>query len=178
MRTIFLCFLLFCADLLSAQNPIKYSLVVQTPDVTAEQAFKNVELWIVNSFNNPGKVIQLDDPNSKRLVMKASTVFKSKKRNAGDINGYINYVINVSFREGRLKMEMVSMSHEGRNPNDSFGILTDEDIPNIKIPFASKKWKSEIYTEMKETAKLEWNTILRCVSAAANKITAVDDDNW
>lgn len=60
----------------------------------------------------------------------------------------------------------------------NFGILTDAEEPSVKIAFASKKWKSEIYSEMKRTAENEFEVICAMLENTASEKIQSQDDNW
>jgi hypothetical protein len=159
-----------------AQEPVKYSEVIQCEGISADQAYSNIELWAVNSFKSPQKNVQLRDKEGKKLVIKAATVFKSQKKAVGDINGYIEYTLNIFFKDGRFKVDMIDICHKAKNPSYDFGYLYDVDTPDKKIAFASKKWLGEIYAEMKGTAYLEFKDICGMLEKAAK--TQTTDDNW
>ena len=166
------------AMVMNAQNPVEFSKVIKYEGVSADEAFSKVELWLVNAFKAPDKTVQLNDPVKKRLAVKAATEFHSKKKNVGDINGFLTYTLNIFFRDGRLKVEMHTIVHHGKKEMYDFGQLTDAVVPDVKIAFATKKWKSEIYTEMKKKAEYEFNDICRMIEDNANNKTAAEEDDW
>lgn len=168
--------LMFISANLWAQEPLKYSEVMQCEGITADQAYANIELWAVNAFNSPEKNVQLRDKDGKKLVIKAATRFRSEKKNAGDINGWIKYTLNIFFRDGRFKVDMIDIEHRGKKGQYDFGYLYDVDAPNKKIPFASKKWLGEIYSEMKGTAYFEFKSICKMLETAVANSQNMEDD--
>lgn len=120
MRNILVLMMLAVSIGCFAQKNLNYSKVIPCEGVNAEEAYLRIELWAVNLFNSPNKNVQLRDKENKTLVIKAATVFKSEKGNAGDINGYINYTLNLFFRDGRFKVEMIDMEHSGKKRHIQF----------------------------------------------------------
>ncbi len=178
MKKIMILAMLLVSITCFGQAPVSYSKVLQCEGTDADDAYQRAELWLINTFSSPNKNVQMRDKESKTLVVKAATVFKSQKGNAGDINGYISYTLNLFFKDGRFKVDMIDLEHSGKKGTYNFGTLYDVEEPNVSIPFASKKWKSEIYYEMKTTAAVEFETICAILEKVVAKKIQSQDDNW
>ena len=168
-----------------SQTPMALSKVIKVDSVSAEKLYERLELYLTNSFSRPEKTIQLKDKQNHQFVVKTAVLYKSKKHNAGNISGgLIYYTLNIACKDGRFKVDMVDIRHEsdrsnpGSGPCDFGTLYSDVQCPDVHIMFATKKWKTELYDEMKNTANLEFEAVCNVLSDATSKPTQSQDNNW
>jgi len=176
--------LLGSMNFISAQTPLSFSKVINVDGVNDKQLYERLETFLTNAFNHPDKVIQLRDKENKSLTVKTSFIYKCIKKNAGNINrGVISYTINIACKDGRFKISIFDFEHKSdrfsnASPCDWGVIYSDIECPDIKIMFATKKWKKEIYDDMKEKASEESNAMISIFENAAKQATQAQESNW
>jgi hypothetical protein len=180
-----LAFMMVISFTANAQTPIVLSKVIQVDSTKADQIYERLELYLTNSFSRPEKTIQLKDKQNHQFIVKTACLFKSVKKNAGNISGgLIYYTLNIACRDGRYKVDMIDIRHESDRTRNEWGscdfgtLYSDVECPDKKIAFATKKWKIEIYNEMKDTAKLEFEALCNVLTDATKKATLSQDSNW
>ena len=92
------------------------SNVYEVENVNASDLFSRINLVIANMYNSANDVIQLNDVESKKLVIKAlGTVFfpnqnkyiyPRQKFFQDDVDWNVNYTLNIAARDGRYRMEI------------------------------------------------------------------------
>ena len=86
-------------------------------------------------------------------------------------------------KDGRFKISIFDFEHKSdrfsnASPCDWGVIYSDIECPDIKIMFATKKWKKEIYDDMKEKASEESNAMISIFENAAKQATQAQESNW
>lgn len=107
MKQAIIILLLFCSTQISAQEPglDKFSEVVEVEGKTAQQLYGKAKEWFVLSFNSADAVIQLDDPDNKKLIGKGlKTILQVGIAAPIPIN--VNYTLVVETRDGRYKQSI------------------------------------------------------------------------
>jgi len=171
-------------SIISAQTPLSISKVINVDGVNAQQLYERLESFLTNAFSHPDKVIQLRDKENKSLIVKTCFIYHCIKKNAGNINkGIISYTINIACKDGRFKISLSDFDHKSDrlsniSPCDWGIIYSDIDCPDIKIMFATKKWKKEIYDDMKDKSTGESNIIFSIFENAAKQATQAQDSKW
>lgn len=157
----------------SAQTPLSFSKAINVNGITSKQLYDRLEAYLMNNFNNSDKSIQVKDNN--QISLNTYFVYVSQKHNLGSINkGLITYTLYCSCSDSSFKVAMSNFSHQSNRDAqfgiDDFGLLySDVKDPNIKILFASKKWKAEVYNDMKEKSNIEFETVCKKLEEVAKK---------
>jgi len=92
------------------------SNVYEVENVNASDLFSRINLVIANMYNSANDVIQLNDAESKKLVIKAlgdvlipnnsKWLYPKKKWAKEDRIWKVNYTLNIAARDGRYRMEI------------------------------------------------------------------------
>ncbi len=114
------CFAMECF----AQNPLSFSIVIEEEGVDANTLYGLTKNWMAQNFKDsntffeqPGEEIT----GRGRMTFSANMQYSS-------IIGFIDYSVNVLFKDGKLKFTMGSFTHKPSSIaffNNEMGILVD-----------------------------------------------------
>lgn len=92
------------------------SNVYEVENVNADDLFSRINFVIANMYNSANDVIQLNDAESKKLVIKAlgevffpnqnKYIYPRQKFFQDDVDWNVNYTLNIAARDGRYRMEI------------------------------------------------------------------------
>lgn len=94
-----------------AQKPLELSEVIKADGLTAQQLYEISKNWMARTYVD-SKAVMRDDNPGKELTGKGKTKLVINNIAYSGMSGYINYTIDIQFREGRLKFTMNSFYHE------------------------------------------------------------------
>ena len=145
-----------------AQKPLELSTVIKQDGLDANALYEATRSWFVESFNDSKAVIKDDNPG-KQITGKGTIEFSVGNMVYLSINGYIEFLIDAQFRDGRLKLTMRNFDHKAEQPamyNNNMGILVDSLPKNLedigvkgsrKVPY--KYYYKNAKPECEETFK-------------------------
>ena len=126
------------------------SNVYEVENVNADDLFKRINFAIANIYNSANDIIQLNDSESKILVIKAlgdvfvpnqnKYIYPRKKYMQDDIAWKVNYTLNITARDGRYRMEINygkinseigTYVNKIFSPYEALVKYTDEDIKKV-----------------------------------------------
>ena len=150
MKKVLLTLMLFVGTITcSAQKPLSYTKVVQKEGMTAQQLYEASKNWFARTYVD-SKAVMRDATPGKELTGKGKLVFPTNMIYSS-IQGYIGYLIDIQFKDGRLKFTMSDFrhdpSHEAKYDNH-MGILVDslpKDLKEIGIEGMSRKASYKYY---------------------------------
>ena len=117
-----------------AQKPLELSAVIKQENMDANALYEATRNWFVESFNDSKAVIKDDNPG-KQITGKGTIEFSVGSMVFLSINGYIEFLIDAQFRDGRLKLTMRNFDHKAQQPaayNNNMGILVDSLPKNLE----------------------------------------------
>ena len=130
MKKLSILFALFCASFLFSQSFVltpqnlvnsednsKNYVVIEFPEKTQAQLFKAAKLYFNTIYNNPKFVSS--EVDNEQIVLNATSPSSAKLR-AG-INFDINYNAVVSFKDGKVKIELSIKDYERYVPVTKYG---------------------------------------------------------
>ena len=92
------------------------SNVYEVENANASDLFSRINLVVANLYNSANDVIQLNDVESKKLVIKAlgevffpnqnKYIYPRQKFFQDDVDWNVNYTLNIAARDGRYRMEI------------------------------------------------------------------------
>ena len=132
-----------------AQKPLEFSTVIKQDSLDANALYEATKSWFVESFKDSKAVIE-DDRPGKQITGKGAITFETNMMYAS-ISGYIEFLIDVQFRDGRLKLTMRNFNHKADHKaafDNDMGILVDElpsDLGEIGIKGANRKSAYKYY---------------------------------
>ena len=132
-----------------AQKPLEFSIVIRQDSLSASDLYESTKSWFAETYANNKAVIRDDNPGKQitgkgSIPFKASTIYTS-------ISGYIEYLIDTQFREGRLKLTMRNFTHTAARKamyDNDMGLLVDSlpsDLKDIGISGANRKTSYKYY---------------------------------
>lgn len=93
---------------------IRFSEVVQTPGISADQLFLSARTWFVDYFNSAEAVIQMEDKEGGKIMGKGVAKVHSTRRAEFGFkvpwNGFLEYTITLQFRDGRFKYDIDNLA--------------------------------------------------------------------
>lgn len=148
-KGILLLALLCLTNLCDAQKPLELSTVIKQDSMSAQEIYEATRNWFAESYVNSKAVIRDDNPG-KQITGKGSIPFNCSMMYSS-INGYIEYLIDIQFRDGRLKLTTRNFSHNASKSavyDNNMGTLVDSlpsDLKVIGISGANRKASYKYY---------------------------------
>ena len=142
-KTILTCALTVCTFATFAQKPLELSVVIKADSIPAQTLYELTKNWFAQTYVDSKAVLKDDNPG-KELTGKGSLVFAVGMMYSS-INGYIDYLIDVQFKDGRLKFTMNNFRHRPDHTaafNNYMGVLVDslpKDLKTIGITGMNRK---------------------------------------
>ncbi|WP_081819323.1 DUF4468 domain-containing protein [Prevotella sp. HUN102] len=139
----------FVAFTCSAQKPLSYSKVIQKEGMTAQQLYEASKNWFARTFVD-SKAVMRDATPGKELTGKGKLVFSTNMMYSS-IQGYIGYLIDIQFKDGRMKFTMSDFRHEPSHEakyDNHMGVLVDslpKDLKDIGVEGMNRKASYKYY---------------------------------
>lgn len=146
--------LLFGPVFLCAQSDLQFSEVVEC-EGTKEQLYSSALDWVATAYNNSNYVLRIKDKENGKIILKASFPYKQKKIMWGGSElsrGSIEYILTIQFKEGRYKYIFSDFYHDS---SSSLGTLTTAKETTVKPKLTAKKWRSNVWNDLKEQATIK-----------------------
>ena len=137
------------ANCIFAQKPLELSTVIKQDSLSAQELYEATKNWFAESYVNSKAVIRDDNPG-KQITGKGSIPFECSMMYSS-IDGYIEYLIDVQFRDGRLKLTTRNFSHSASHSaayDNNMGTLVESlpsDLKTIGITGANRKASYKYY---------------------------------
>jgi hypothetical protein len=142
-KFILTCAMIACSLVATAQKPLSFTTIIQADGVSAQTLYDLTKSWFVKTYIDSRSVLKNENPGKEltgtgSLVMDVGMMYLS-------IKGYINYLIDVQFKDGRLKFTMNDFRHKPDHEalfNNNMGILVDslpKDLKTIGIEGVTRK---------------------------------------
>lgn len=133
-KVLILLVLLMGAVVSYAQKPLELSEVINAEGLTAQQLYEISKNWMARTYVD-SKAVMRDDNPGKELTGKGKTKLEITTLVYSGMSGYINYTIDIQFREGRLKFTMNSFYHEPTKKvmyDNDMGVVLDSLPDDLK----------------------------------------------
>ncbi|WP_432328948.1 DUF4468 domain-containing protein [Mucilaginibacter sp. P25] len=101
----------------SATNQIAYRIVESTPNLTKTMLYSNAKTWVAKQFNSPNRVVQMDDPESGKLIVKAFTPYYSYIKNER-VNYKLWFTVSISVKSEKYKAELTDFTSQQEGQSD------------------------------------------------------------
>ena len=109
-----------CGLLPIVDGKVYYSGIVPVKDVSADKLYIRARSWVAKAFVNSQKVIQMEDKEAHKLILKGSGIISNRGH-------YFFCTITIQAKDGRYRYEISDFIFQG---------LSDGFIPKfIKQPF-------------------------------------------
>lgn len=140
---------------------ITYQTVVPVPGVSASELYSRAKLWVANAYRSAKNVIDLDDKEGGRLVVKGNFTVS-----AGLMGGSQTYrhQLTIEVKDGRFRYTLTNLTKlQPGTPVPEWPLEG-----SIKEPFVGKKTWESIDAECRGTIE----SLTKAMSVPAAK------DNW
>lgn len=111
-----------------AQKPLSFSTVIHEDGVDAQTLYNLTKNWMAQTFKDSNTFLE---QAGEEITGMGKMTFSTNMQYSS-IKGYIEYSVNVQFKEGKLKFTMGSFTHKPEIVayfNNDMGILVDS-LPN------------------------------------------------
>ena len=155
-----------------AQKPLELSAVIKQDSMDAKALYEATRNWFVESFNDSKAVIKDENPG-KQITGKGAIPFKTNVM-FSSISGFIEFLIDVQFRDGRLKLTMRNFDHKADHKaafDNDMGILVDE-LPKDLGALGLKGQRKGCYKYYHKNARPECEETFEKVVASLTEFIA------
>lgn len=117
--------IIFCSTMIGfAQKPLSFSTVIREEGIDAQTLFSLTKNWMAQTFKDSNTYFE---QAGEEITGKGRLSFSTNMQYSS-IKGFIEYSVNVQFKEGRLRFTMGSFTHIPEIVayfNNNMGILVD-----------------------------------------------------
>lgn len=159
---------------------LKYEEVVQVDStITKEELYSRARTYLAKEFKEEGEVFTIDDKSIGEISGSGKVRYYTKKIYIGALCtiGYVNFKINIYFKEGKYKYVIHSLVHEGTNcrPRSAinYGLLTTSDKPDKSNDVFLRKGP---WQDIKEKTDLRMESVISNLKEAMNKKHETSND--
>jgi hypothetical protein len=166
---------------LQASTPLAFEEVVPVDNTTKEDLYKRAKYWAVDLFNNPNKVIQLDDPSEGVLVIKAQFPYNQSWSYASESSrGIITYTLKIMSREGRYKYTFSDFVHTSYGSASFLYhgelLTTAAECPNPMK--GNKSYSQKVWDDLKLQSKQYATGIASSLSSSMSQPLESEKEDW
>lgn len=165
-----------------AQKPLELSAVIKQDSLDAKALYEATRNWFVESFADSKAVIKDDNPG-KQITGKGTMPFTANMVFAA-INGYIEFLIDVQFRDGRLKLTMRNFDHKSEHPamfDNNMGILVDllpKNLEDIGVKGSRKAPYKYYYKNAKPECEETFGKIVKSLTEFLANRKVQEEEEW
>lgn len=169
-----------------AQKPLSYSTIIQKEGASAQDLYDLTRQWFAEYYHDSKSVLQNQNPG-KELSGRAATRLEIKTLTYSGMSGYINYMIDVQFREGRLKLTLDQFSHDPIKEvkyNNHMGTVLDslpEDLKSLGGDFEKSSFRmyyKHFYKYARPVCDDAFNNVSKSLKKFIETREAKKDDDW
>ncbi len=110
------------------ESVLTFSKVIQTEGVNTETVYSNVRTWFSLATKDANKVLTMDDKESGVLIGNTNMKYSYGNVTYSAYDGWIEFAIQVTIRDGRLRVEVKNFTHKKSNSKAAvpdFGVITN-----------------------------------------------------
>lgn len=176
----------FVAIACSAQKPLELTEVVKAEGLTAQQLYEISKNWFARTYVD-SKAVMRDDNPGKELTGKGKTKLEITALAYSGMSGYINYTIDIQFREGRLKFTMNNFYHEPTKKvmydNDMGAVLDSlpDDLKSLGGRFEKSSYRTSykgFYKRALPVCKEAFDKLVTSLKQFVDKREVETKDEW
>ena len=126
-----------------AQTPLSFTKVIEKEGADSLKLFELARNWLAHSYTDSKAVIQDAEPG-KRITGHGVINFRTGLQYIS-IRGNINYIVDIQFKNERMRFEMKNFTHEPEQEamfNNHMGVMFDplpKDLKDIGVEGANRK---------------------------------------
>ncbi len=157
---------------IDSSNTVKYEEVISSK-LTMQQLYNNAKLFVIKDFKNPKSVIQIDDKENGKIVIKA--VMNSNYNEKGILGFkfdiWTDFVFQIDLKDNKYRYRIsnlfVDFSGDAVNENSSIETIIQKANKQIKA-----KYKPVVYRSVEQSVD---NDILALVESLKKQMDNDDD---
>ena len=175
---LFILLTIMCSTLLTskAQTALTFEEVVQCDKSLSEKdLYSKSQDWVILNYNSDGNIMQLLDPVDFKIICTGSFYYSDPGSNSEAASGRIEYSLSLYFKDGRYKYVFSNFIHKGNVASNSFGLITNSDVFQGKIPLSGKKWRAKIWNDIKSKIR---HRVSSQAKSLENYIKKRNGDGW
>ena len=165
-----------------AQKPLEFSTVIKQDSLDANALYEATKSWFVESFKDSKAVIE-DDRSGKQITGKGVITFETNMMYAS-ISGYIEFLIDVQFRDGRMKLTMRNFDHKADHRaafDNDMGILVDslpKNLGDIGVKGQRKTCYKYYHKNAKPMCEDTFKEIVQSLTKYVAERKASEKEDW
>ena len=165
-----------------AQKPLEFSTIIRQDSLSAQTLYESTRNWFAETYVNNKAVVRDDNPG-KQITGKGSTPFPASMMYSS-IDGFIEYLIDIQFRDGRLKFTMRNFSHSAGHKalyDNNMGVLVDSlpsNLSTIGITGQRKASYKYYFKHGLPLCKETFDELVKSLTAFLNKREAAAKEDW
>ena len=165
-----------------AQKPFELSTVIRQDSMDAQALYEATRNWFVESFKDSKAVIKDENPG-KQITGKGTMPFTASFAYMS-INGFIEFLIDAQFRDGRLKLTMRNFDHRADHRaafDNNMGILVDslpKNLEDIGVKGSRKASYKYYYKHGKPECEESFGKIVKSITEFLANRKAQEEEDW
>jgi len=165
-----------------SQKPLELSAVIKQDSLDANALYEATRSWFAESFNDSKSVIQNENPG-KQITGKGTMPFSTNMMYSS-ISGYIEFLIDVQFRDGRMKLTMRNFDHKADHRaafDNNMGILVDslpKNLGDIGMKGQRKTCYKYYHKNAKPMCEDTFNKIVQNLTKYVAERKASEKEDW
>ena len=167
---------------MQAQKPFELSAIIKQDGMDAKAIYEATRNWFVESFKDSKAVIRDENPG-KQITGKGVMPFTANMMYAS-INGYIEFLIDAQFRDGRMKLTMRNFDHRADHRalfDNNMGILVDslpKNLGDIGVKGSRKAPYKYYYKHAKPECEESFGKIVKSLTEFLANRKAQEKEEW
>lgn len=137
---------------------VAYTGVVEAPGATQAQLYDRAYEWVAKNYNSAQRVIQMQDKESGKLIVKGRTSAYFK----GHDFGWITHTLSLYMKDGKYRYDITDFKHD----SDSYSYGKFEQPEPQYIPGAFKGAARKAWHDMKTSTDAEMKATIASIQTA------------
>lgn len=151
----------------------KFSQVDSVKNVSKAELYTKAKLWLAKAFKSSKDVIQFDDKEAGKIIVKGVSTYDAPAFNPGtNFSGFFSFTLTIDIKDNKFRFSIENLNHESYKSGYSGGSFDNEkpDCGNLMMP--KRSWKT-IREEGQSRIITLWKSFQQGMKAS-NK----DSDDW
>ncbi|MEM6299445.1 MAG: DUF4468 domain-containing protein [Bacteroidota bacterium] len=147
--------------------------VVEVSDASKNSLHSNAVSWIATAFTSANDVIQLNDKESGKIIVKGVSRYDAPAFKVGtNFSGYFSFMLTIEVKENKYRYKFQNLNHSSDKNGYSGGSFDNEKPACGTFTLPKRNWvkiKSSGYDDIRSLSMNLENSILQESSS---------DDDW
>lgn len=135
----------YSQDLPKGKNgEIQYEKIILKDSIDSKKLHAVGLQWIANTYKSANDVIQMNDVESGKIIVKGSVPVVLNYGMIGKIEGsVVNHTIELAFKQGRTRILVYNLYHDGLGKTHSGGSIGSEKPACGTMNMSVKVWNED-----------------------------------